>query len=184
MTRTPVDVRAIRKMRNKGASWDDIARRLRRGHHTIRDAARAAGIPGGDRGRPLKVSDRRQLKSVDVVLPDSPLERIENLLIFDARCLDKDTQQELMRILPQLVHVRRAWKALYLECGCIHCHKKRVDYASGGFCVGCQSLIFSRMRNRHRKLFHGRDIATEIETFRDGLALRYNAAQRLFGGDE
>jgi hypothetical protein len=30
----------------------------------------------------------------------------------------------------------------------------------------------------------GRDLAQEFATFKDALAIRYNAAQRLFNGDE
>ncbi len=81
-------------------------------------------------GRPKKIFDHSKLDSIVEVLPESPVELLENLLIFDARCLDMETRQELLRILPQLVHIRRAWKAEYMECGCISCHKKRVDYAS------------------------------------------------------
>lgn len=178
------DAERIKKLRSKGLSWNEIARWMHRSHHTICDTAKAAGIHGDNRRRPRKISDRRVIENVNVVLPDSPLERIENLLIFDARCLDRATQQELLRLLPQLVHIRRAWKALYLECGCISCHRKRNDYASGGFCSGCQSLITARMRNRHRLAMAGRDLTAEIEKFTDGLALRFNAAQRLFGGEE
>jgi len=73
-------------------------------------------LPG--RKGPVDVSKLSQLKSV---VFDSPLAALEQLLIFDARMLDKDTQRELLRILPQLVHVRRAWKAHFLENGCVGC---------------------------------------------------------------
>jgi hypothetical protein len=178
------DIGTIKKLRRKGLGWDEVARQMHRGHHTVRDAARAAGIPGGDRGRPLKISDHRKVEKVEVVLPDSPAERMENLLIFDARGLDKETFLKLRDILPRLVHISLAWKAMYLECGCISCHKKRVDYASGGFCSGCQSLIFSRIRRYRKQQTVGRNLPAEIEAFKDGLALSYNAAQRLLNGDE
>lgn len=58
-----------------------------------------------------------------VAKPESPAQAIESLLIFDARSLSNATRQELLRILPELVHVRRAWKAHYLEHGCISCPK-------------------------------------------------------------
>ncbi len=136
-------------------------------------------------GRPKKIFDHSKLDSIVEVLPESPVELLENLLIFDARCLDMETRQELLRILPQLVHIRRAWKAEYMECGCISCHKKRVDYASGGFCVACQGRYMARMRIRYRNLMKGRDLTKELATFKDALCLRYNAAQRLFNaGDE
>jgi hypothetical protein len=136
-------------------------------------------------GRPKKILDHRKLDSVVEVLPESPLERLETLLIFDARCLDMETRQELIRILPQLVHIRRAWKAEYMECGCVSCHKKKAGYGAGGFCNACRSRIYARMRNRYREAVKGRDLAQEFATFKDALCLRYNAAQRLFnGGDE
>src|SRR6266404_4238276 len=144
-------------------------------------------IPQKRCGRPKKILDYEKLDSITEVLPASPIESLETLLIFDARCLEKETQQELIRILPQLVHIRRAWKAHYLENGCVSCHKKNKQntwYASGGFCVACQRRILMRMRNRYRKAMEGRDPAKELETFKDALAIRYNAAQRLFNGDD
>jgi hypothetical protein len=40
------------------------------------------------------------------------------------------------------------------------------------------------MRNRYRKAMQGRDVVQELATFKDALALRYNAAQRLFNGED
>jgi hypothetical protein len=74
-------------------------------------------------GRPKKILDLRKLDSIQVAKPESPEKAIESLLIFDARCLERETQQELLRILPQLVHIRRAWKAEYMECGCLGCRR-------------------------------------------------------------
>lgn len=128
--------------------------------------------------------DLQKLDKVNVAVQESAAIAVESLLIFDARGLDKQTQQELLRILPELVHIRRAWKAHYLENGCVSCHKKRASYASGGFCVDCQGRILMRMRNRYRKLMVGRDLVAEVATFKDALCLRYNAAQRLLAGDE
>ena len=190
-------------------------------------------------GRPKKILDHPKLDSIVEVLPESPVELLETLLIFDGRSLERDTQQELLRILPQLIHVRRAWKAHYLEHGCISCPKaderfaiaarmrlrgsnweevfeivapnvhtrheqKRFQasvywklehpkdrterntntYGSGGFCVACQARIFMRMRNRYRKAMQGRDLTQELAALKDALALKYNAAQRLFNGDD
>lgn len=189
-------------------------------------------------GRPKKAFDYKKLDSITEVLPSSPVESLETLLIFDARYLEKETQQELIRILPQLVHVRRAWKAHFLEQGCLSCPKaderfaiaarmrlrgfewkdifeivapkvrtpqekksfcgavywklehpharerKRNAYAAGGFCIACQGRILMRMRNRYRKAMEGRDLPKELETFKDALALRYNAAQRLLNGED
>jgi hypothetical protein len=57
-------------------------------------------------------------------------------------------------------------------------------YGSGGLCVACQGRIIQRMHKRYRELMSGRDLAKELATFRDALAIRYNAAQRLFNGDD
>jgi hypothetical protein len=143
------------------------------------------GKPGP---KPKPPIDLQKLDSIQVVEPESSSERaLETLLIFDARCLDRETQQELLLMLPALVHIRRAWKAHYLEYGCVSCHKKNTKntwYASGGFCVTCQGRIFGRMQKRFRKLMEGRDVAQELATFTDALAIRYNAAQRLFNGED
>jgi len=135
-------------------------------------------------GRPKKILDLRKFDAITVAQPESPGQAIESLLIFDARCLDKDTRQELLRLLPELVHIRRAWRAEYMECGCISCHKKNACYGAGGFCSTCWGRIYQRMRNRYRKAMHGRNLPEELATFKDALCLRYNAAQRLFNVEE
>jgi len=125
--------------------------------------------------RPKKPLDLRKVDK----LPAVEIESAEQVLIFDARCLDRKTQLELIRLLPELVHIRRAWKAHFMEYGCISCHRKKILYGAGGFCVTCQGKIFMRMRKRHRKLTAGRNIPEEIAELRDALLLRYNTAQRL-----
>lgn len=189
-------------------------------------------------GRPKKPLDHRRVERLLDVLPKNPIEALETLLIFDARMLDRDTQHELLRILPQLIHVRHAWKAHFLEQGCLSCPKaderfaiaarmrlrgfkwkdifeivapkvrtrqerklfrhsaywklehphaherKRNAYAAGGFCVACQGRIIRRMRKRYRELMSGRDLVQELATFKEALCLRYNAAQRLFNGED
>jgi len=150
----------------------------------MKKLAMALPQPKRPPGRPKKILDHRKLDSIVDVLPESPVEMLETLLIFDARCLDKETRQELLRILPQLVHIRHAWKAEYMECGCVSCHKKKAEYGAGGFCNACCKRIYMRMRNRYRKAVEGRDLAQEFATFTDALSLRYNAAQRLFNGED
>ena len=190
-------------------------------------------------GRPKKIFDHRKLDNIQVVKPESPEQAIESLLIFDARCLSKDTQHELLRILPQIVHIRRAWKAEYMEHGCIGCKKpdptvtiaarlrrrgatwkdiyeitapsattaaKRKQfreavywrlahfnaptrqpshtYCAGGFCGACYRRIYQRMLKRYRKAMQGRNVPAEIDALTDALSLRYDAAQRLFNGDD
>jgi hypothetical protein len=134
-------------------------------------------------GRPKKILDHRKLDSIVEVLPESPVELLETLLIFDARCLDKDTRQELLRILPQLVRIRHAWKAEYMECGCVCCHKKKTRYGAGGFCNACAARLFGRMRQRYRKLMAGRDLPAEMATLKEALTLSFSAAQKLLGGN-
>ena len=187
----------------------------------------------------LKKFNLQKLESIVEVLPKSPIEALEMLLIFDARALERDTQRELLRILPEIVRVRQAWKAHYLEYGCVSCPKAverfsiaarmrlkgfkweeifelvapnvhtqrdrkcfqnsvywkiehlkhRTErnpnaYGSGGLCSACQARIVARMRKRYRKLMAGRDLVQELATFPDTLCLRYNAAQRLFNGED
>jgi hypothetical protein len=115
---------------------------------------------------------------------ETPGQLAESLLIFDARCLDMETRLELQRLLPQLALIRRAWKAEFMEYGCSSCHKKQAGYGAGGFCNACKDRIHSRMRNRFRKALQGRNLPVELESFKDALQLRYNAAQRLFNGDD
>jgi hypothetical protein len=135
-------------------------------------------------GRPKKILDHSRLENISAPEIESPLLAMESLLIFDARCLDRETRQELLRLIPQLTQIRRAWRAEYMECGCTSCHKKKAGYGAGGFCNGCWSRIYARMRNRFRKALQGRDLTAEAETFKDALQLRYNAAQRLFNSDQ
>jgi hypothetical protein len=71
-----------------------------------------------------------------------------------------------------------------MEHGCTFCHKKNAGYEAGGFCSTCCKRIYMRMRNRFRKAVQGRNLPAELEAFRDALQLRYNAAQRLFNGDD
>jgi hypothetical protein len=206
---------------------------------TMKKLAMVLPQPKRPSGRPKKILDHRKLNSIVEVLPESPIELLETLLIFDARSLERDTQQELLRLLPQLIHVRRSWKAHYLEHGCISCpkaderfaiaarmrikglnweevfeivaprihtrHERKafqdavywklehpktrternpISYGSGGFCNACQARIVARMRKRYRKLMADRDLPAELAAFTDALCLRYNAAQRLFNGED
>jgi len=128
--------------------------------------------------------DAQKLARIGGALPLPPAEALETLLIFDARGLDRETRQDLLRLLPQLVHIRKAWKAEFLECGCVCCHQKKTGYCAGGFCDSCWRRIYARMHNRFRKAMAGRDIEAETAAFADALQLKYNAAQRLLNGGE
>ena len=112
--------------------------------------------------------------------PESPLEAIENVMVFDARCLDKETWHQLLRVLPDLTRIRKAWKAHFVQHGCVSCRKKKVEYGAGGFCYTCLARITTRMRTCFRKLDAGRDIPDEIAS----LSRRYSAAQRLFNSED
>jgi hypothetical protein len=135
-------------------------------------------------GRPKKILDHRKLDSIQVAKPESPERAIESLLIFDARCLDMATRQELLRLLPGLVHVRRAWRAEYMECGCSSCHEKKRLYGAGGFCNACWGRIYQRMLNRYRKQMAGRDLPAELAMFKEALTLKFSTAQRLLNEDD
>jgi len=49
--------------------------------------------------------------------------KFDDLLVFDVRCVDVPTRQKLLRLLPQLVHLRRAWTAHFTTHGCLTCQK-------------------------------------------------------------
>jgi hypothetical protein len=152
---------------------------------TMNKLAKVEAIPPARRRRRLKKTlDLRKFDKIKVVVPESPESAIEVLLIFDARCLDKDTRQELLRILPALVHIRRAWRAEYMECGCASCHRKNACYGAGGFCGRCWARTHYRMHNRYRKLMAGRDIPAKLATFKEALTLKLSTAQRLLNGDD
>jgi hypothetical protein len=111
----------------------------------MKKLAMASPQPKRPLGRPKKILDHRKLDSIVEVLPESPVALLETLLIFDARCLDKETRQELIRILPQLVHIRHAWKAEYMECGASRATRRGLSTvpadsamrAVAGFTSGC-----------------------------------------------
>jgi hypothetical protein len=181
---TKIDINLVRALRSQGLSWRCISQRLSVGAGTLRRTTADLGWPKAPLGRPKKILDHRKLHSIDVPQMASPLHVFENLLIFDARCLDRKTREELQRLAPQLLHIHRAWKAEYMECGCISCHKKKVGYGAGGFCNACWGRIYMRMRNRFRRVMAGRDLPAELATFKNALQLKYNEAQRLFNGDD
>ena len=125
--------------------------------------------------------DRQRLAAVKMTPPESVERRVEDLFIFDVRMLDKATRQELVRLVPGLNRIRKAWKAHFAVYGCASCHRKKVEYACGGFCVRCQHRTLYRMRTCFRQIDAGRDTAEEITA----LTRRFDAAQRLFNeGDE
>jgi len=64
-----------------------------------------------------------KLAKVEVMLPRAAERKVDDLLVFDAQFVDVATRQELLRLLPQLVHLSRARKAQFEEDGCPTCPK-------------------------------------------------------------
>jgi hypothetical protein len=135
-------------------------------------------------GRPKKILDHRKLDHIEPPAFASPEAAIETLLIFDARCLDAGIRRELLRLLPEILRIRQAWRAEFMECGCISCHKKTPVYGAGGFCGRCWARILGRMRTRSQKLMANRDVPAELATFKEALTLRFSTAQKLLGGND
>ena len=135
-------------------------------------------------GRPKKIRDHRKLDHIEPPAFASPEAAIETLLIFDARCLDAARRRELLRLLPEILRIRQAWRAEFMECGCVSCHKKTPVYGAGGVCGRCWARILLRMRTRYRKQMANRDVTAELATFKEALTLRFSAAQRLLNGDD
>jgi len=123
-----------------------------------------------------QVINYKKLDLAPVGAPESGLQAIEDLLVFDARCLDKETRHELLRVLPDLTRIRKAWKAHFTEHGCVSCHRKRTEYGAGGFCYGCLHRITKRMRTCFRNVNAGRDTAEELAT----ITRKADAARMLF----
>jgi hypothetical protein len=130
--------------------------------------------------RKKQVINYEKLELITVTEPESAIQGVEDLMIFDARCLDKETRLELVRLLPELTHIRRAWKAYFTVHGCVSCRRKRADYGAGGFCWRCLARIGTRMRTCFRKLSEGRNIPDELAS----ISRRFDAAQRLFNADD
>ena len=129
---------------------------------------------------PKQIINYKKLENVQVIAPESALQAVEDVMVFDARCLDRETWRELVRVLPDLTRIRKAWRAHFTVHGCVCCRRKKTDYGAGGFCWRCLMRITTRMRTCFRKLDDGRNIPDEIAS----LSRRYDAAQRLFNGGE
>lgn len=127
-----------------------------------------------------QVIDYKKLELVTVAAPESALQAVEDLMVFDARCLDKETWHELLRFLPELTRIRKAWKAHFTAHGCVSCRRKKTEYGAGGFCFTCLARITTRMRTCFRKIQAGRNVPEELGL----ITRRFDAAQRLFNGDD
>ena len=127
--------------------------------------------------RKKQIINYKKLEEVQVLAPQSDLQALEDLMVFDARCLDKETRHELLRVLPDLTRIRKAWKAHFTVHGCVSCRRKRTDYGAGGFCYACLQRITTRMRTCFRNVNAGRDTAAELWT----ITRKADAAWMLFG---
>jgi hypothetical protein len=130
--------------------------------------------------RKKQIINYKKLEEVQVLAPQSAIQGLEDLMVFDARCLDKETWHGLLRVLPDLTRIRKAWRAHFTVHGCVSCRHKRTQYGAGGFCYTCLARITVRMRTCFRKVNAGRNTPAEIAS----LSQRYDAAQRLFNGED
>ncbi len=130
--------------------------------------------------RRKQVINYKKLELVVTTEPESAIQALEDLMVFDARCLDKETFHELLRVMPSLNRIRKAWRAHFSVHGCVSCHRKKTEYGAGGFCYRCLAKITTRMRTCFRKLYVGRNIPDEVAS----ISRRYDAAQRLFKGED
>lgn len=64
-----------------------------------------------------------RLVKVEVVNQAEAALKLDDLLLFEAAFLDVTTRQELLRLLPRLVHVRRARQKIFHVRGCLTCQK-------------------------------------------------------------
>lgn len=121
-----------------------------------------------------------KLELVNTVATESPLQAMEDLMVFDARCLDRETWHQLLRVLPDLTRIRKAWKAHFAEFGCLICKRKKTEYGAGGLCWRCLARTTTRMRICFRQIDAGRDALEEIAA----LTRKADAARMLFSGDD
>jgi hypothetical protein len=95
-------------------------------------------------------------------------------------CLDHETQTELRKLLPSLLWVSRAWHARFLVKGCLACHKKDVQYVSGGMCASCVGANRQWIKNYIKTATANRETVEEIAK----LSLRFDTAQALLNSDD
>jgi hypothetical protein len=121
-----------------------------------------------------------KVAKVEAMMPDLVARKLDELLVFDACYLDVPGRQALLRLMPRLVHVRRARKAIFLRYGCGNCHQKRVRYGAGGLCNACAVRDYNRMKAEIHKRLDGRDAKEETAA----LTRKLDMAQFLLNGDD
>jgi hypothetical protein len=105
----------------------------------------------------------------------------ENSLDLSAlNCLERETSQELRRLLPELLWISRAWHARFLVKGCLVCRRKKGAYGSGGMCQPCVNANRDWIRKYVQAATANRDTVEEIAS----LSRKMDVAQRLLNSDE
>jgi hypothetical protein len=94
-------------------------------------------------------------------------------------CLERETSQELRRLLPELLWISRAWHARFLVKGCLACHRKKA-YGSGGMCQVCVNANRDWIRKYVKQATANRDTVEEIA----GLSRSVDAAQLAWNTDD
>jgi hypothetical protein len=64
---------------------------------------------------------RKKLAKIEVLSAEVSEKRLDDLLVFDARCIDAETMRELVRQWPRLRQVQRAWSLRFEQRGCLAC---------------------------------------------------------------
>ena len=134
---------------------------------------------GREPRRLKKIFDLARSTSVEVAEPESLADALEQVLVFDSQMLTREDALELLRLVPRLRVLRRAWTLHFAAFGCISCRAKRVSYASGGFCNRCYARIHHRLGEALQKVpaWNERyDVAL--------LTRKSDAAWKLLNGDE
>ena len=95
-------------------------------------------------------------------------------------CLERETSQELRRLLPELLWISRAWHARFLVKGCLVCRRKKGAYGSGGMCQPCVNANRGWIRKYVKAATADRDTVEEIAS----LSRKMDVAQRLLNSEE
>ena len=95
-------------------------------------------------------------------------------------CLERETSQELRRLLPELLWISRAWHARFLVKGCLMCRRKKGAYGSGGMCQPCVNANRDWIRKYVKAATKDRDTVEEIAS----LSRKMDVAQRLLNSDD
>jgi hypothetical protein len=82
-----------------------------------------------------QVIDQKKLELLSVIPPESAIQGVEDLMIFDARCLDRGTWLEWVRVLPELTVIRKAWRAHFTVHVVCHVVERKLNMGQEGFAI-------------------------------------------------